>query len=58
MAKRKRKYTEAKAGTRAGNGCGKRVKKPSLEVLMQMAIVLDTSPDYLLGLTDTPPTKG
>ena len=30
-------------------------KKPSLEVLMQMAIVLHTTTDYLLGLSDVPP---
>ena len=30
-------------------------KKPSLEVLMQMAIVLHTTTDYLLGLSDEPP---
>ena len=31
-------------------------KKPSLEVLMQMAIVLHTTTDYLLGLSDEAPT--
>ena len=30
-------------------------KKPSLEVLMQMATVLHTTTDYLLGLSDEPP---
>lgn len=30
-------------------------KKPSLEVLMEMAIALHTTTDYLLGLSDTPP---
>lgn len=30
-------------------------KKPSLEVLVQMATVLGSSTDYLLGLSDTPP---
>ncbi len=30
-------------------------KKPSLEVLMQMAVVLGATTDYLLGLSDDPP---
>lgn len=32
-------------------------KKPSLEVLMQMAVVLGCTTDYLLGLSDEPPTS-
>lgn len=31
-------------------------KKPSLEVLMEMALALHTTTDYLLGLSDTPPS--
>jgi len=54
----KKKLTQEAAASRLGLAKGtissyeRNVKTPKLEVLVKLAILYDTSADYILGLTD------